>query len=154
MSSAKGIPIYLVLRVLFGVFFMLVGGSKLFVPYQNFLYVIQSYQVFPPLIEELSARVVPWVEFFLGLFLVLGLWLKYVLMAFLGLIACFIALLGQAIVRGLPIDSCGCFGDWISVPIRAMIFFDSSLWLFTVLMLKRVPQTACLSLDNYFSPKN
>ena len=82
MSSAKGIPIYLVLRVLFGVFFMLVGGSKLFVPYQNFLYVIQSYQIFPPLIEELSARIVPWIEFFLGLFLVLGLWLKYVLMAF------------------------------------------------------------------------
>ena len=154
MSSAKGFPTYLILRVLFGVFFMLVGGSKLFVPYQNFLYVIQSYEVFSPPIEEFAARVVPWLEFFLGLFLVLGLWLKYVLMAFLGLLTCFIALLGQAIVRGLPIDSCGCFGDWISVPIRAMIFFDSSLWLFTVLMRRRIQLTSLLSLENYFLSKN
>ena len=144
-------PILAIFRILLGAFFVIMGGSKLLAPYQNFLYVIQAYQIFNPPLEELAARVVPWVEFFLGLFLVLGLWLKNVLNALLLLITGFLVILGQAIVRGLPIDHCGCFGDWISVSLKTMFLFDSSSWLLTFLMVLRLKQTSLLSLDNYFS---
>jgi uncharacterized membrane protein YphA (DoxX/SURF4 family) len=144
-------PILVILRILLGLCFIFTGGSKLLAPYQNFLYVVQSYQVFSPPIEQLAARVVPWIEFFLGLFLVLGLWLKNVLIGFLILISGFVVMLSQAIIRGLPVDHCGCFGSWLSVPIRTMVMIDSTFWLITLLMLLRLKQTSAFSLDNNLS---
>ena len=146
--------IVVILRILLGAFFVAMGGSKLLAPYQNFLYVVQSYQVFSPSLEEIAARIVPWTEFFLGVFLVLGLWLRHALIALLGLISGFLMILGQAIIRGLPIGSCGCFGEWLSVPLPTMLLIDSSLWLLTLLMLVRLPETSHLSLDHYFLAKD
>lgn|SRR3989338_11089349 len=154
MSPVKKIPILACLRILLGIFFVLVGGSKLLAPYQNFLYVVQSYEVFPPLLQEFAARFVPWIEFFLGIFLILGLWSKPVLIALLCLVTGFILTLGQAILRGLPIDSCGCFGSWLPVPIRTMLAIDDCLWLLINLMLIRLKSTSLLSFDNHFAKIN
>lgn len=148
------IPILVIFRILLGTFFILMGGSKLLAPYQNFLYVIENYQVFSPPLAELAARIVPWVEFFLGLFLILGLWLKYTLITLLALISGFLTILGQAIVRGLPIGSCGCFGEWLSVSMPVMALIDSFLGTLTLVMLFRLPQTSRFSLDHYFSAED
>lgn len=148
------IPILVFVRILLGTFFLLMGGSKLMAPYQNFLYVIESYQVFSPPLAELAARLVPWVELFLGLFLILGLWLKYTLIVLLALISGFLLILGQAIVRGLPIGSCGCFGEWLSVSMPTMAMIDGSLWTLTLVLLLRLPQTSRFSFDHYFSAKD
>lgn len=142
------------IRITLGLFFLLMGGSKLLAPYQNFLYVIQNYQVFSPPLDELAARIVPWIEFFLGLFLLIGLWLKPTLIVLLTMISGFLVILGQAMIRKLPITSCGCFGEWLSVPMPVMFLIDSSLWLFTFFMLRRLSQTSQVSLDNYFLAKN
>ena len=151
MSSEKGIPILALLRILLGVLFVAIGGSKLLAPYQNFLYAVDSYQIFHPPVDQLAAHLIPWIEFFLGIFLALGLWVRRVLIAFLCLVTGFILTLGQAILRGLPIDHCGCFGDWISVPIQTMFVIDNCLWLLVNLMLIRLTATSLLSLDNYFA---
>ena len=66
--------IFPILRIIMGLFFLIVSTDTLLQPYQNFLYIVQNYQLFPPFLEEIVARVVPWIEFFLGLFLILGLW--------------------------------------------------------------------------------
>ena len=144
------IPVLAFLRILLGIFFLAVGGAKLLAPYQNFLYVVQSYQTFSPPLEEIAARVVPWIEFFIGLFLALGLWLKKTLIAFLFLLSAFLVILGQAILRGMSID-CGCFGEWLKVPIQITFLMDSCQWLLAVFMLRQLQQTSRLSLDNYFS---
>ena len=146
--------IFPILRMIIGLFFLLVSLEKLLEPYQNFLYVVQNYQVFSPPLEEMVARIVPWLEFFLGVFLVLGLWLQYALMALLGLISGFLMILGQAMIRGLPIGSCGCFGEWLSVPLPVMFFIDSSLGLLTLWMLSRLPEASRFSLDHYFLAKD
>jgi len=151
MSSSRTIPVLAFFRVLLGIFYLVSGGSKLLAPYQNFLYVVQSYEVFTPFLEELASRLVPWVEFFLGLFLILGLWLRYVLFGYLGLIIGFLFLLEQAMWRNLPIDHCGCFGSWLPISLRTMFFIDSATGLLVILMLRRLKQTSWLSLDNYFS---
>src|SRR3989338_6093438 len=142
---------FVITRILVGGLFLFSGASKLIEPYQNFLYVVQSYEVFPPFLAEISAHVVPWVEMFLGLFLVLGLYLPWVLRALLLFIASFIAIVGQAIIRNLPIKECGCFGEFLSLPLQAVIGFDTTMFLTVIYLLFKESKTAQLSLDQYFA---
>ncbi|MCR4336277.1 MAG: hypothetical protein NUV91_00520 [Candidatus Omnitrophica bacterium] len=137
-------------RVVIGLFFVLVAVEKLLSHYQNFLYVVHGYQVFPAFFEEIVARTLPWIELFLGLFLVLGLWLKPVLQGFCVLFAGFLIIVGQAMIRGLDLSKCGCFGEWISVPLPGVFVLDSTLLLFVILMLLRFEKTSQWSLDRFF----
>ena len=139
------------LRVLIGAVFVVSGFEKLMGPYQNFLYVIQSYALFPAPAEEMAARIFPWVEFFLGVFLVSGLWLDWALAGVMVMLATFIVVVGQAILRGLPIDECGCFGDLISFSLRTVILFDSLVFILTALMYRKKAATGKFSLDGYFN---
>ena len=146
--------IFPILRMIIGLFFLLVSLEKLLEPYQNFLYVVQSYQLFPSLLEEAVARVVPWVQFFLGLFLFLGLWVKNILKGLVILIVGFLGVVGQALIRKLPLDECGCFGSLISLPPRKTFLLDITLLVFTVILFRRIKETSGWSLDAYFEMEN
>jgi len=135
------------LRMVVGLFFVVVSAEKLVHPYQNFLYVVQSYQVFPPFLEEVIARTIPWAEFFLGLFLVLGLWLGVVLRSFIILLAGFIIIVSQALIRQLPLDDCGCFGGLIKLPLWGTGMLDIGLLIFLIVLVRREKDTAAVSLD-------
>jgi hypothetical protein len=126
------------------------GFEKLVGPYQNFLYVVQSYAFLPIVLEEIVARLLPWIEFFLGVFLISGLWLKWTLRSTLVLFFMFILIVGQALLRKLPIDECGCFGGLISLPLSVVLMFDSVQLLLTGLLIKQEKHTGCFSLDRYF----
>jgi len=138
------------LRCAVGLVFLVSGFEKLIVPYQNFLYVVQSYEFVPAGVDTLVARIFPWVEFFLGLFTVLGLWTQWSLRAVMVMLAVFLMTVGQAMVRGLPISECGCFGELISLPLWAVFAFDSCLFAGCAWMLKNDGRTAGFSLDRYF----
>ncbi len=142
--------VFVILRIMIGGLFVFSGVEKLLHPYQNFLYVIQSYQCFDATIEELAARVVPWVEFLTGAFLILGLWSRWALRSALVLFVCFILIVGQAIIRKLPIDKCGCFGEGLSLPLPAVLSLDTFLTLVTLVLLFRIQQSSAFSLDRYF----
>jgi len=144
------IKIFVVIRILIGFIFVVSGFEKLIGPYQNFMYVVQSYEFLPTVLEEVVARILPWGEFFLGVFLVFGLWLKWTLRSTLILIGMFILIVGQALLRKLPIDECGCFGGLISLPLYGVLIFDCTLLLLTSLLLKYKNRTNILSLDGYF----
>lgn len=92
----------------------------------------------------------PWLELFVGIFLVLGLWLPWTLKAAMGLFLGFILVVAQALIRHLPITKCGCFGELISVPLPVILMMDSSLLLITGILLLKKEKTNMLSLDNYF----
>lgn len=141
---------FVAVRIAIGLLFFLVGGGKLLGHYQNFLYVIQSYDIFPPPMEELIARSLPWIEFFLGLFLILGLWMKVTLAGVLALFMGFLTVVGQALVRKLPLSECGCFGEWLSVPLPAIFGFDTVLLLLTLMMRVKLEKTSRFSLDGIF----
>lgn len=141
---------HVIFRILLGCFFIVSGLEKLITPYQNFLYVVQSYELFPDTLEIFIVHTVPWIELFLGLFLVLGLWLRYVFVGQMILISSFILILGQALVRNLPIDECGCFGELISFPLHITILIDSSLLLLTGFLFKNLTKSKYCSLDKYF----
>ena len=62
---------WFLLRILIGSIFIVSGLGKLLSPYQNFLYVIQAYQLLPAWGEALAAQIFPWVELLIGIFLAL-----------------------------------------------------------------------------------
>ncbi|MCB9757473.1 MAG: DoxX family membrane protein [Candidatus Omnitrophica bacterium] len=144
-------PKFFILRVLIGSLFVVIGITKIMEPYQNFLYVVQGYEILPAMLENIVARVFPWIELFLGLFLVLGLWLKWVLRAFVLMIMTFIGIISQALIRKLPLEYCGCFGGLFSSDIHHTLILDICLLLLTIVLLRGVVEyTSFWSLDKYF----
>jgi len=144
------ISFFVIIRILIGGLFIVSGFEKLIGPYQNFLYVVQSYEFLNPAMNELTARLLPWIELFLGVFIVLGLWLHWMLRALFFLIVLFILVVGQALIRDLPITECGCFGDLVSFPPYVVILFDSVLLVLTGLLIKRKESVELFSLDRTF----
>lgn len=147
----KKINVFFIFRLLLGGLFILSGSEKLLNHYQNFLYVVQGYSFLPPALEKFTAAIVPWMELFLGMFVVLGLWLRYSLSALLLLILGFIVVVAQAILRNLPLDECGCFGSLITFRPEQVILLDSGLLFLTAMLLIFLRKTRSLSLDEYFS---
>lgn len=138
------------IRVLLGVLFIFSGFLKLTSPYQNFLYVIQSYEVIPQPFDTWIALSFPWAEFLTGVFLIVGLWTEWALRAALVMFTGFILLLSQAIIRQIPVTECGCFGEKFSLPIRVMLVCDSIGWMATAVLLCSAKKLH-LSLDQYFA---
>ncbi len=136
------------LRIFVGAVFAVSGFLKLLQPYQNFLAVIQTYQVLPPAFATAAAIALPWAEFLLGVFLVLGLWTRPALACLWALNTSFIALLVSAIARRLPIQDCGCFGDWIHLSPQQTLGIDIVLWSIFALLWKRTEDASRMSLDS------
>ncbi len=138
------------LRVLIGAIFFASGAGKILSPYQNFLYVIQGYDFLPEWAAQGAAVFFPWLELFTGLFLMLGLWCEASLKSALIMFAAFITVVGQALIRRLPLDNCGCFGELIHFPLQAIIVFDSAFFLLSFWLLRNCVRVKALSLDRYF----
>jgi putative oxidoreductase len=141
---------YLILRIVIGGIFIVSGLGKLLSPYQNFLYVIQAYQLLPSWGEVLTAQIFPWIELITGLFVFLGLWTSWSLRGALVLFGIFVVVVGQALVRGLPLESCGCFGEWVHLKPQTVIVMDSASLLVVSLLLRNILLARKFSLDSYF----
>lgn len=139
------------IRLITGLLFCVSGAEKLIWPYQNFLYVVQSYQIFPSGLDVIVAHVFPWVEFLTGVLLVLGLWVPQMLKGALLMFACFIMMIAQALLRQLPLEECGCFGQLISMKPLHTLVMDSIFFLAVAWSLRHVKQAGRLSLDRYFA---
>ena len=70
---------------------------------------VDSYDVLPDALVRSVAAALPWLEIALGLFLVLGLFVRFAAVGSATLLLVFLAGMAQAKARGLAID-CGCFG--------------------------------------------
>ena len=141
---------WILLRIAIGSIFIVSGLGKLLSSYQNFLYVVQAYQLLPSWGEVLVAQIFPLIELITGLFVLLGLWTSWSLRGASVLFGVFVVVVGQALVRGLPIESCGCFGEWIHLKLQTIIVMDSVSLLLTLLLLRNISQTRKFSLDSYF----
>ncbi len=141
---------WILLRIVIGSIFLVSALGKLLGPYQNFLYVVQAYQFLPSGGEVLVARIFPWMELFVGLSVLLGLWTAWGLRGALVLFGAFVVVVGQALIRALPLESCGCFGDWIYLKPQSVIIMDSTGLLLTLLLLRNLSYVKNFSLDSYF----
>jgi uncharacterized membrane protein YphA (DoxX/SURF4 family) len=139
-----------ILRIIIGSIFLVSGLGKLLSPYQNFLYVVQAYQLLPSWGEVLTAQVFPWIELLVGFLVLTGLWTSWGLRGALILFGVFVVVLGQALIRGLQLESCGCFGSWVHLKPQTVIIMDSASLLLTCALLCKISQAKKFSLDAFF----
>jgi len=139
-----------ILRWILGLIFIISGTEKLLSPMENFLYAIQSYEIIPlQELAELIAAVFPWIELFIGVFLILGLWIRWALLG-TGAMACgFIVIVGQGMIRQLPLVDCGCFGDLFHFPLWVTFALDWMILLTAYGLLRTLSRTKALSLDSW-----
>ena len=141
---------YIVCRLLIGSVFFISGLHKTLEPYQNFQYVIQGYQIVPIWAEMYIAMILPWIELFVGAFIILGLWLRMSLIAAAIFFATFSITIGQALFRQIPLDECGCFGEWLKVPPPVMLTFDITMFCLSCGLMIFLKQYNILSFDQMF----
>jgi len=108
-----------ILRFIVGIIFLYASYDKILDP-GSFAIAIQNYQLIPMSLSNLIAIILPWCEFFCGLFLLIGWWHKPAALLISLMTFVFIIALSIAYFRGLDID-CGCFGTGSSVSIQRII---------------------------------
>ena len=145
---------FIVLRIIIGAFFAFSGFEKLMQPIENFQSVVESYEIINHTLSNIAAFILPWVELFLGVFVILGLWLKISLSSLLLMTIMFVAVVAQALLRNLPITECGCFGELISIPLPAVLLMDSIVCILIVILTKSLMKASTFGLDSYFLRKN
>jgi uncharacterized membrane protein YphA (DoxX/SURF4 family) len=76
---------------------------------------VYNYQILPDALINLAALVLPWLEMFLGLCLLAGIWLPGAVLTINVLMVVFLAALVFNLARGLDIN-CGCFSTGSEAP--------------------------------------
>ena len=105
---------------------------------------VYNYQILPDALINLTALVLPWLELFLGLCLLAGIWLPGAVLTANGLLIVFLAALLFNLARGLDIN-CGCFSTGSEAPamsagwylLRDVGFFAVGVFLFYAVFLHR-----------------
>jgi hypothetical protein len=72
--------------------------------------VIANYEILPYWMVNIIALVLPWLEFWIGLFLIAGIFVRSCAIIQIGLLLIFILAIGLNIARGVNFY-CGCFPD-------------------------------------------
>ena len=98
-------------RLILGGVFIYAGWIKAVAPPEEFAFAIETYKIIPAALTMFVALTVPWLEIYLGVFLLTGVFTAYAAFGLAGMILGFEGLLLQAIIRKLPVTSCGCFGS-------------------------------------------
>ena len=95
-------------RLVVGGIFLASGLAKIADPVR-FLLTLREFQLLPGVLESFLAVYLPWLEFLLGLCLVLGILHRTSALLIAGLNGAFIIAIGSVMARGIEVD-CGCFG--------------------------------------------
>jgi len=107
MNFFKG-PVVLICRLILGAVFIYASYHKIINP-ADFAKAIGNYHVLPFGLENLLALVLPWVELFTGLCLIIGVMVDGATVLIILMNIVFIFAISQALARGISIE-CGCFG--------------------------------------------
>ena len=144
----KSAWLFVFLRVLIGSLFIYSGYIKLMEPAANFTAAILGYQIVDARTASSMAVAVPWAEVVAGVFFLAGLWTGPALFLLWGLNAVFTAAICSALMRHLPIQNCGCFGEGAhAVPIQTTLALDGALFFVFLVMSLALEETSAVSLD-------
>ena len=137
---------FVLIRLLVGGVSVYSGWHKLMAPVENFMAVLEGYQFLPSPFISGVAFLVPWLEFIVGVFLMLGFMTRESAAVLSVFLVVFMSLLARSLWLHLPIHECGCFGGAISLSPKQAIALDSALFLGTVLLMGR-GKSIIFSLD-------
>ncbi len=121
------------IKFILAVTFILASLSKIAAP-ESFLRDIENYQIVPLFFINFTAIFLPWLEFLIALFLIIGYKKRAALIIIIALLLVFIVALGYNIFRGADFD-CGCFGAFLKqnifqALIKNLILIAAALYLF------------------------
>jgi uncharacterized membrane protein YphA (DoxX/SURF4 family) len=114
-------------RAAVGAILIFSGLQKLIHAPEEFAAIIISYQFFQPEEALNLARKVPWVELFLGLYVLAGNMTGAAAAGAGALFISFIILLGRAMNMGIKLENCGCFGAALHLTSAQALAVDSLL---------------------------
>jgi uncharacterized membrane protein YphA (DoxX/SURF4 family) len=105
---------------------------------------VYNYQILPDALINLTALMLPWLELFLGLCLLTGIWLPGAVLTVNGLLIVFLAALIFNLGRGLDVN-CGCFSTGSDTPamstgwylLRDVVFSAMGAFLFYAMFVRR-----------------
>lgn len=120
---------------------------------ENFISVVRSYDVLPGWGVLAVAHALPWIELVLGVFIVLGLWLRQSLVSLWFLNTAFIGMVASALIRKLPLEDCGCFGEALHLSPKQVLLLDGALWILFATLLIFMSRVRTFSLDKYFDKR-
>lgn len=125
----------LISRLFIGGVFIYASFYKIVEP-AAFAKSIWFYHLVPGSLINLMALVLPWLEFLIGVALIVGAWYRGAVLWVNAILVIFVIALGSAIARGLDID-CGCFKAASSATGSAWgaLIWDLVYMLFTIQML-------------------
>jgi putative oxidoreductase len=104
-------------RLVLGAIFLISGLAKIADPVR-FLLTLREFRLLPGMLESFLAVYLPWLEFLLGLCMVVGILHRTSALLLAGLNGIFILAIGSVMARGIEVD-CGCFGllaDMLHLP--------------------------------------
>ena len=107
INKIKYFKIDLLARIVLGFVFIYASLDKIIDP-QQFSNTIDNYHITPKSLNNIFALIIPFVEFIIGLFLVLGIYLNGSSTLAIILLLWFIFIITQALFRGIDLH-CGCF---------------------------------------------
>ncbi|MEJ6574523.1 MAG: MauE/DoxX family redox-associated membrane protein [Actinomycetes bacterium] len=95
-------------RLVLGGVLLVAGALKVTDPYGSATSV-RAYQILPVDLANLLGFVLPFIEVGIGIFLIVGIWVRLAAIAGGALMLVFVIAIAQAWIRGISLD-CGCFG--------------------------------------------
>jgi uncharacterized membrane protein YphA (DoxX/SURF4 family) len=95
-------------RLILGGVLLVAGALKVTDPYGSATSV-RAYQVLPIHLANFLGFVLPFIEIGIGIFLMVGIWVRLTSLAGAALMLVFVIAIAQAWARGISLD-CGCFG--------------------------------------------
>ena len=114
-------------RVFVGAIFLLAGLTKIWAP-GSFAAALLAYGVLPVNLVFWVSTIFPWLEVALGLALLAGIFNRFAAWSAIVLLLGFCALIAQALLRGLSLEDCGCFGGITElVPALTIVLGGKSL---------------------------
>jgi len=143
--------IVIIARFIMGGIFLVSGLAKISDP-GRFILTLREFRLFPEVVVPFTAVWLPWLEFLLGLCLIVGILQRTSALMLACLNALFAAAIVSVISRGIDVD-CGCFGmiaDMLGLPdmadmkavIRDAVFIGLCMFIFA-------SKSKVLSLEGY-----
>ena len=99
--------VLLCFRIILSMIFIYASYDKILNPV-GFSDNIHNFHITPDVVENLAALFIPWLEFIVGVFLIIGVFLEGAISITIGMLIFFIIILSQAVFRGIDVH-CGCF---------------------------------------------
>lgn len=141
---------FLLLRLALASIFIVSGFQKLTTPIQNFVAVIEKFDIIQGEPAQWLAHALPWIEFVTGVFFALGLWTRYSLFILWAMNTTFIGILSLSLIRKLDIQSCGCFGEAVSLTVPQILAIDILTWFLFLLFFLTSHRAKAPEMDHAY----